>query len=269
MVKERDLSIDVMRGLAAYMVVFTHIIQLYGDNSNNIINNVMLSLQIPLFMMVSGYTTKYAKRITNWSELKQTLFKRSRLLLLPWFVWSVILYVVHDSNVPLLEHLEYVVFHMEGAYWFLFSLWCIDIAFILSDYSKILLPKRNVSVVKLLLFGFVLVIYLMIGAIMGVSFMGVKFTLYYSLFFILGYLLSKEKIEGLLLGDNRVVNSIIGMFAVLFFILTSKMNVFDIPDTPFYILYRLVISGMGCLIVFYTVKRCTWHPSDYITLLSG
>ena len=265
MTKERDLSIDVLRGLAAFMVVFTHVIQLYGDSSNNFVNNAMLSLQIPLFMMVSGYTSKYTKPIITLNALSSQVVKRSRLLLLPWFTWSLLLYIIYKSDVPILEHVGHVAYHMEGAYWFLFSLWCLNLACVVASYFNARFSKQGGVLSFLVSFIMVLGIFFVIGYMCGLSFLGIKYTLFYSLFFLLGYFLAKDKVEKFLLQGNIWSNILLFISFVLFFVVVCKVNVFELPETLMFILLRLMISLMGCLVLFYTVKIIRWERTDILT----
>ena len=262
MVKERNISLDVIRGAAAFVVVFTHIIQLYGDGSNNIVNNVFLALQMPLFMMVSGYTSKYGKPIETISQLVSRIAKRSRLLLLPWLSWSLLVYVVYKNDTPFGEHVSYVVYHMEGAYWFLFSLWCIDIAFMFARYihKKVLLKNSKILGVLIPFYVFI-GLYAIIGYFFGISFLGIKFTLYYQLFFVLGFLLSFIEIR-----TNNLLLEIALMFsAVFFFCITCTTNIFELPETPYCIAIRVFVSAIGCVLVYYSANKIEWNINNRIT----
>lgn len=262
MIKERNISLDIIRGAAAFMVVFTHIIQLYGDSSNNIVNNVFLALQMPLFMMVSGYTSKYGKPIETASQLISKIAKRSRLLLLPWLSWSLLVYIVYKSDVPFFEHVSYVTYHMEGAYWFLFSLWCIDIAFIFAQYVHYKwFLKRSKVLGALIPFYAFLMVYAVIGYFCGVSFLGIKFTLYYQLFFILGFILSLIDIKT----DNLKTEVLLMIATVFFFCITCTTNVFELPETVLNIAIRVIVSAVGCILVLYSANKIDWNINNRIT----
>lgn len=265
MTRERDLSIDVLRGVAAFFVVFTHVIQLYGDHSNNIVNNFMLALQIPLFMMVSGYTSKYSKPITTVKGLLNQIAKRSRILLLPWFTWSLLLYFIYRHQVPFFEHVANVAYHMEGAYWFLFSLWCLDLVNMVASYLANRCGSGGNYLLYLVAFFAQLAVFFGIGFLFGLSFLGIKYTLFYSLFFLLGYFLAKEKIEQFILQGNTLTTILLFVMSVLFFVAVTRMNIFELPEKPLFIMLRLAVSVMGCLMMFYTVKKIVWNSSKLLT----
>lgn len=262
MINERNIRLDVIRGAAAYMVVFTHIIQLYGDSSNNIVNNVFLALQMPLFMMVSGYTSKYSKPVVSTKQLFLQISKRSRLLLLPWLSWSLILYLVYKNDVPFLEHISNVAYHMEGAYWFLFSLWCIDVVFVIAQYlHNVLFLKKTKALGTLILFYLGVGVYAVVGYVFGFSFLGIKFTLYYQLFFMLGFLLSFVEIKT----NNMFLELAMMIAAVFFFCVTCTSNVFELPETVYNTGTRVIVSAVGCILAYYYANKIEWNLNSRIT----
>jgi len=263
MVKERNIGIDAIRGAAAFMVVFTHIIQLYGSGSNNIVNNMFLALQMPLFMMVSGYTSKFGKPIETSTQLLSQIGKRSRLLLLPWLSWSLLVYITYKSDTPFFEHISNVAYHMEGAYWFLFSLWCIDVVFCLAQFvnNRIFLKGKNIIGI-LIPFYLCIFVYAMIGYFCGFSFLGLKYTLYYQLFFVLGFLLTKFDLKKM---DDSFVEILMMVSAIIFFCITCKTNIFELPDSPYSTGVRIFVSMIGCLVVFYSFNKIKWNPDNRIT----
>lgn len=123
----RNESIDILRGLAALMVVFFHTLQRFPHASDNLLFHLCFSVQIPLFILISGYTTSFSQPITNLASLWKHLKKRLLVLLLPWAVWSLISYWLFHSGIGISEYAKATAYHMESAYWFLFTLWVIDI----------------------------------------------------------------------------------------------------------------------------------------------
>ena len=62
-VKHRNALVDVIRGLAILIVILGHTISYNNIEGyeNSIIFKVIWSLQMPLFMVISGYITKYSR----------------------------------------------------------------------------------------------------------------------------------------------------------------------------------------------------------------
>lgn len=90
-ITDRIKYIDQTKCLAIFLVVWGHVIQNYGNNSN--INNIIycqiiLSFHMPLFAMLSGIFFSVNNDVYSF------LLKKTRQLLLPLFVWCVLLFGV-------------------------------------------------------------------------------------------------------------------------------------------------------------------------------
>lgn len=188
----RNESLDLMRGLAALLVISGHVIQLYVDAGSNILYNLITAIQMPLFMLVAGYAQGYSKPIIGVTEFFGFIKKRAIQLLIPWAVWSILFYLTL-SHRPLIEWIIYAAYHMESAYWFLFSLFWINVQFGIADLiSNKFLKKYELVVVPILCLLSTSVL-LYIGSLVGISFLGIKYTTYYMLFFIMGWAIKEIK----------------------------------------------------------------------------
>lgn len=251
--RNRDKSIDILRGFATFIVVIGHVFQMFEDYETTYLFKIIFSIQMPLFIAISGYSTFFSRKIKNKSELLMHIRKKTVQILVPWFVWSILVYIF-KADMPIIDYIHFVAYHMESAYWFLFSLWCINIIHTLSYYvSNILLNKICNKILTIVIHVFFLSIVLFIGMKLGITFLGIKYTLYYYVFFIFG-----EKIAHFYNGHssfNKNVNTIISAISFLiYFFLSSKYNTYLMEDSFFNILLRLIISATGCVYLFYLAK---------------
>lgn len=174
MIKERNLNLDIIRGIAAYSVVANHVLSPYSGFTESIIGNINFSLQNPLFMMVSGWALIYSKPIEDKSSLFLFLKKRTTLLLLPWVIWSLLKYLLVGKD-AIGEYFLYDLYHMEGMYWFLFSLWVMNVMFALSSFffrksvSKRFCFCSKVSITSIFIIG---VIFVTCAFTVGVDLLG-------------------------------------------------------------------------------------------------
>ena len=180
MVKERNINLDIIRGIAAYSVVANHVLSLFAGYSESMLGNINFSLQNPLFMMVSGWALMYSKPIVDGKSFVTFLKKRTVLLILPWVIWSLLKWALL-SDEPFIAYFQYNFYHMEGIYWFLFSLWVMNVIYAISClFFKKIVDKRigysiGVSLVSLVLVSLLFVVGY---ATVGVDFLGIKFTAY-------------------------------------------------------------------------------------------
>ena len=76
--KKRNQFVDIMRGIAMLLVVLGHTMTGSTINSqSSFLFNVIWTLQMPLFILISGYVTRYSKELENKSELIFYLKKRT------------------------------------------------------------------------------------------------------------------------------------------------------------------------------------------------
>lgn len=66
-----------MRGLATMLVISGHVIQLYVDAGSNFLYNLITAIQMPLFMLVSGYAQGYSKSIIGVTKFLRFIKKRA------------------------------------------------------------------------------------------------------------------------------------------------------------------------------------------------
>lgn len=122
--ENRILWIDIVRVLAAFMVVFIHSPKPIEGMNNNIIyalyNYIMLPC-VPLFFIISGYLLLPTK-----DSLFLFLRKRFKRIVYPLLFWSIICILItpHNSLNDLIKEFFYIPFCQKanGHYWFLYSL---------------------------------------------------------------------------------------------------------------------------------------------------
>lgn len=112
--KGRDIRFDVLKGVATLIVVFGHVLQYsINDYEDSLIFNVIWSLQIPLFMVVSGYFSLSSKEPTV-KKLGNQLFR----YLWPCVTYFVVLGIAYHYENPLSSVFN-LLWHLEGTLWYL------------------------------------------------------------------------------------------------------------------------------------------------------
>lgn len=110
----RDIRLDVLKGVATLIVVFGHVLQYsIKGYENSLIFNVIWSLQIPLFMVVSGYFSLSGKE----STVKRLGNQFSRYLW-PCVTYFIVLCVAYHYKNPLSSEFN-LLWHLEGTLWYL------------------------------------------------------------------------------------------------------------------------------------------------------
>lgn len=264
MTRERNLNLDVIRGIAAFSVVANHVLSHFSGYGESIVGNINFSLQNPLFMMVSGWALMYSKPIVDKSSFLKFLKKRTILLILPWVIWSLLKWMLL-SKTPFVDYFHNNLYHMEGLYWFLFSLWVMNVIYaVVCLVFKKLVDKRIGYCVGVSLVSIVIVWLIFIVGYMtvGVDFLGIKFTTYYLPFFLLGWIASEVYRRAWAEKTLKLFDWVVCFCIILYAVLISKFNVASLPDKMAPL--RFCISIFGCIVLFYVVFKATFNPSNRI-----
>lgn len=114
--RERNQSLDCLKGIAILLVMFGHV-QVHNRMTDPYLYDVIKSLQMPLFFLISGYLAGSGPKIQNAEQYKKKMKKRAAAYLLPFFSWLV---VQHITFVP--QALRTVLFQLDYGLWFLMTL---------------------------------------------------------------------------------------------------------------------------------------------------
>ena len=82
--KERNQFVDIMRGIAMLLVVLGH--TLTGCTvgaEESFLFNIVWSLQMPLFILISGYITRYSRGIKSGADFGKFVKRRTVSYMLP------------------------------------------------------------------------------------------------------------------------------------------------------------------------------------------
>ncbi len=257
MMKKRDGRLDCIKGIAISLVVIGHILQFcYEKYSSTFLFNIIWTLQIPLFMVVSGF---FAGGVTV-----AQLTKKIRCYLVPFCSCWLISELFIRGNTDLLPRAEYLVYHLESSLWYLFVLFELSLVHMVALAIASKIDKSGISTVKSLLvytvaYGLCLVPFVGLALIMGTSFLGCKFVLYYSLFFWIGYAwkigvriycIKSEKVKCKV---QKLLNGLTLFAFVIYFLLLSRFNIAEAGDGLVDIIVRFTASVCGVFLVVKTV----------------
>lgn len=258
--KQRNQTVDILRGLAMLMVVLGHTMTGCTENSQeSFLFNVIWSLQMPLFILISGYVTKYSRPIVNCITYVRFVRKKTFAYLLPWLVWTFVVRGLIFGQTSYLD-IKFVMFNMDSGYWFLFTLWTIVMVYGLAQFLSGCICKQKNKYRKLITFT---VFYLLgmiglvaVGLVTGLAFLGIKLTLYYMPFYYVGFLFGQfdAKLFEYKYGD-RIKDTMVAVSFACWLALMARFNFYSIGDDFRGIILRVLASMMGCIAVCGLVPR--------------
>lgn len=113
---KRSESLDCLKGIAILLVMFGHV-QVHNHMTDPYLYDVIKSIQMPMFFLISGYLAGRGTGIQNTEQYRKKLGKRAVAYLLPFFSWLVL---QHITFVP--RALKTVLFQLDYGLWFLMTL---------------------------------------------------------------------------------------------------------------------------------------------------
>lgn len=240
---------DLLRGIAMMMVVLGHTMTgSTAGSEETLLFNVIWSLQMPLFFMISGYVTRYGRPAGDLRGLGRLLWKRTAAYMIPWAVWSFLIRGLLVGQTEFFD-LKYLLWHMDAGYWYLPSLWTISLIFAAAQWAAGKMGDRTwkywITLGGCYLLG--MVVLLGLGLVMGLGFFCIKLTLYYMPFFALGVLLGQTGEKLYAVKTLRRCSMILA--SLMYALILWKINLFKIPDDIMGILLRITsaLSGAMCL----------------------
>lgn len=260
----RDTYIDRLRGFAMLLVVLGHTMQgVTVGAQSTLIYNVIWTLQMPLFVLISGYITRYSKPVCTLKELLAFIIKRTMSYIYPWLIWTFFIKGYLYGDVYLLD-LKYLFWNMDSGYWFLVTIWMINIIYGIAGYISNKINSKKYSCFCTCFFSICMIgVIALLGSIIGLEFLGIKYTIYYMAFFLIGsfygwfekFLEKSQRIIGLL--------SVLALF--IWIICLSKINVYELPDSGVWMVVRVIISLLGCFAVFKIFKSVSENINKNIS----
>jgi fucose 4-O-acetylase-like acetyltransferase len=259
---DRDVTLDIIKGIAIFLVVVGHSIQLgngldylkSGAFYNDPLFKFIYSFHMPLFMLISGFL--FGSSLERHST-KALLISRVTRLLIPMFAWTALTIAVrfiHHQELNFLTGVHLFILQFFTKLWFLWAIfWC----------SLIVMMVHRV-------FKDSVVVYLLIFA--GTFFLPDNYNIgsynFMYPFFVIGHLF---KTKGqTILQRIALVNGwvMLGSLLFLYLLLLNFYNNQSYIYTSGYTilgkdafhqigidLYRFLVGMAGCALVVFTLYR--------------
>lgn len=176
----RNQNLDALRGLGILLVMLGHCIVL-NQMEDGIIYDGIKAIQMPLFMIASGFTAGMMKKMKSLSLLGHKILKRATTYLLPFLSWLLLL---HWDRFP--QEFFDTLFQLDRGLWFLATLFILTMVMYLAMAVRDMTPLGKAGFLGVWLIAGLTVLW---QNHMGNHFLSPHLTLYYMPFYFLGYLL--------------------------------------------------------------------------------
>lgn len=256
--KQRNQSIDAIKGFAIVLVMLGHVF-VHNHMEDPYVYDFIKAVQMPLFMIISGYLCGHGRKITDFRDYAGRLKKRATSYLLPFFAW---LTLMHLGNLK--EAYRTIFVQLDYGLWFLMVLFLLTLMTLTAELFTAKLTKKE-GVRKEALFWIIYGLLCLIPAgqlLTGNQFLSPYLTILYIPFYTLGYatgaygsyFLCWDKGESGKINakNSKVICSIaiVSFLAFLYLVATRNLNSMETrKDT----LIQMAASMLGSLSIIYGI----------------
>lgn len=134
-------SLDIYKGLAILLVVAGHLAQSgTSEPDRSLLFKGIYMFHMPLFFLVSGMVYSLKPMTMSVAELGDSLVKRTRQLLLPFFTWHILNYVLSGMAVTFPSYMLDLYRSPDLGLWFL---WVLFVFSSVADLEKVLTGRST------------------------------------------------------------------------------------------------------------------------------
>lgn len=252
---KRIVWLDNLKAVAIILVVVRHVMQAnIADCSQTVVGNAIFAVQMPMFMIISGYfSITSARYYHNRKEVRRYIGKRLIHYMLPFFSWYILVYVLlrgfYGRNI--FQAIDVLINNIDVGLWFLYVVFVLSAVCILANmicYKLKIYSKTGL--VSVFMGGGILFPLLILGRFNGMRFIGINLLLYYYLYFSLGYLLFYNRKIIKTIVESKIVLMFLNIIAgIVFCIIVFNYNIEQAPDSVIGICIRVIAALSGCTVI--------------------
>lgn len=249
----RNKTIDSYKAVLIILVVLRHVLECSTEDSGGLIGNMIWAIQMPGFMIISGF---FAYRdIDGLSNLLTGIKKSIYRYLIPflsWFIISVLIFNRFEGNIE--KGFNTLINHVDNGLWFLWVLFILSITSNIFNYCINSQNRITLRIVTALISFSVLGLFLSLGYFKSVSFLGIKYCLYYSLYYYFGYIIKHYSLFQRLRNRIYMFEMMLFVSIIVFTKLTIEFDFIALPDNLVFSFVRFISALAGCFVLYCLVE---------------
>ncbi len=266
--KGRDRAMDGIRGVAILLVMLGHCIVLNGlEEKDPFLYDIIKSVQMPLFMLVSGFVSAGARG--GFSRL----VRRAESYLLPFFSWFVVSYflarikgliqgqTITVSLADFAGELKALLFQTDRGLWFFMTLFVITVFMTVSEELSRRFFGGHMAATLVPVGVLYVLTYLQTRT--GNTFLSPSLTLQYMPFYVLGYLRSGSRARN---ASPKVEKIFAALCLALFLVMVILYPLGRPAASGREVLIQMLASFLGSVGMFCLLKVAL--SGDRVSVLS-
>ena len=253
---QRNMALDCYKGVLIILVVLGHTLEYsVSDWDCNIFQNLIWAVQMPGFMWVSGYFS--FREVKNSKKLMDEYSKGAERYLLPFLTWFVLISVLlldgYERNI--IKGLHELAWRVDKGLWFI---WSVFVLSLIMGLCNLVRCKLNDFVKQLLFVSITFLgcysVLLALAKLTSIDFLGIKFILYYGLFYGMGWFIRWTQV---LWKKQKTFfyDTLAFVFVCVFVAIVFNVNLYLIDDNLVGITLRFIAGITGNYVIYYVVKK--------------
>ncbi len=256
--KQRNSSIDAIKGIAIVLVMLGHVF-VHNHMEDAYVYDMIKAVQMPLFMMISGYLCGQGRKISDMHSYGTVIKKRAVSYLVPFFSWLTLMHLKDLAGAY-----GRILYELDFGLWFLAVLFILTFMVSTAQLTAGILGKKSrffYEVSFWAVYG-VFCLILMAQILTGNSFLSPYLTIIYVPFYMIGYVTGNYGKQILCWGtkeqhkldckNSRFVQTAVALMAVGFVYLAAAFNLNSMESKTDTIL-QMMASVLGSIAIIYGV----------------
>lgn len=256
--RERNISIDAIKGVAIVLVMIGHVF-VHNQMEDPYIYDFIKAVQMPLFMIVSGYLCGQGRKISDLKTYGKVIGKRAVSYLVPFFSW---LTLMHWKN--LTEAYRRIFFELDFGLWFLAVLFILTLMVYTAQLAAGKFRQKNFLLSEMIFWGIyaAMCLVLVMQILTGNPFLSPYLTIIYVPFYMMGYVAGNYGKQFFCWGsreagkidckNNRLFQCMMALASVAFLYLVIVKNL-NSMETRMDVIIQMVASLLGSMAIIYGV----------------
>ena len=268
---KRSNTIDYIKAFAATLMVLSHSIQCgSGENfySNgmvfdNVLYKYIMSINMPLFMLVSGYLFFFS---VKRHSLKDNFKSKLTSLFVPILIWNILITVI-----------DMLKSGKDFSPWTFFKVYCNEVLGNLWFLWSVLICSLFVGLVNRFLNDNIFIYILIFASTFFITdIINLNLYKFMYVFFVIGFLFNKY--NGIKLLKSKVITVSISLFAVIYFVMmqfyTSDYSIYvtgccvlnkeNMIFQVYINFYRIIVALLGCSVIIYVFVRMSKYIKGWL-----
>lgn len=254
----RNYYLDNIRGIAAIMIIMIHTAWHSGVNYvPEHIRNMTLLFEVPIFFFLAGWSYRYCKSIKNYIKKLFSIQLQYMFFITLIFIFIITLCLIRNipTDINGINLIKWYFHSYTSMYPFISveaSLWFFPVYFVVSALISTFLTYNSEKSSKLLLYFLILALVLISFKFAEIGniniFITLNFFVFYSIFYLLGYILIKTKINfrQLIYGSACILTLLLAIYSIKHLDILN-LQLYKFPPHFIYFLWSL----FGVLIILY------------------